>query len=123
MSAVIAPGPAPAHEHGHGHERGHGHEAGAPPAGGPVVVDIGDDVGALIVHVDPARIGQELHVRRPGETRTTHTGIWERRIGSRAVVVPVFPALVEGGYALLDRVGAPVLEVEVAGGQVTELTI
>ena len=71
------------------------------------MVDIGDDVGALLVHVDAARIGQELHVRRPGETRTTHTGIWERRIGSRAVVVAVFPALVEGGYAILDRDGSP----------------
>ena len=76
----------------HDHPGGHGHEAGVPPAGGPVVVDIGGDVGALVVHVDASRVGQELHVRRPGEAATTHTGIWERRLGSRAVVVAVFPA-------------------------------
>ena len=107
----------------HDHPGGHGHEAGVPPAGGPVVVDIGGDVGALVVHVDASRVGQELHVRRPGEAATTHTGIWERRLGSRAVVVAVFPALVEGGYAVLDRAGEAVLDVEIIGGEVREITL
>jgi hypothetical protein len=116
------------HVHDHAHdqvhdEHHHVHEAGTPPAGGPVVVDIGDDVGALVVHVDRARVGQELHLRRHGETATTHTGVWERRLGTRAVVVAVFPALVEGGYAILDRAGHPVVEVTVTGGQVAELTL
>jgi hypothetical protein len=111
------------HSHPHDHDHYHGHEAGTPPAGGPVVVDIGGDIGALVVHVDADRIGQELHVRRPGETSTTHTGIWERRIGRRAVVVAVFPALVEGAYAILDRDGNAIVDIEITGGQVGELTI
>ncbi len=110
-------------DHAHSHPHEHEHEAGTPPAGGPVVVDIGDDVGALVVHVEADRIGQELHVRRPGGTLTIHTGIWERRIGRRAVVVAVFPALVEGPYAILDRDGNAVADIEVTGGQVRELTI
>ncbi len=117
----------PPHAHDHVHDDHvhdeHEHEAGAPPAGGPVVVDIGDDVGALVVHVGADRIGQELHVRRPGRTDTTHTGIWERRIGRRAVVVAVFPALAEGDYAILDRDGHAILDVEITGGQVTELSM
>jgi len=107
----------------HPHDHRHHHEAGTPPAGGPVVIDIGDDVGALVVHVDRARVGQELHVRRHGETGTTHTGIWERRLGARVVVVAVFPALVEGGYAILDRAGGPEADITVTGGQVLELTL
>ena len=82
------------------------------------MLDIGGDVGAVVVHVVRARIGQELHVHANGATVTTHTGIWERRLGTRAVVVAVFPALVEGGYAVLDRQGQAVLDVEIIGGQV-----
>jgi hypothetical protein len=39
------------------------------------------------------------------------------------VVVAVFPALVKGGYAILDRAGEPVEDIMVTGGQVLELTL
>jgi hypothetical protein len=112
------------HDHSHTHDdHPHQHEAGTPPAGGPVVVDIGDDVGALVVRVGRSRLGQELHVRREGEQATTHTGIWERSLGDQSVVVAVFPALIEGRYAILDRADAPVVDVTIVGGQVTELEL
>lgn len=115
------------HTHdGHAHDRqGHGSlpEAGIPPAGGPVVVDIGGDVGALIVTTDRSWLGRELHVRRDGETCTTHTGVWERRLGDRPVVVAVFAQLVEGEYSLLDATGQPMVPVVVTGGRITELDL
>jgi len=120
-----------AHDHPHVHgagarvEHGPGHppEAGVPPAGGPVVVDIGDDVGALVVATDPAWVGRELHVRRDGEVRTTHTGVWERRRGDQRGAVAVFPQLVEGRYELLDGAGEPMLALTVEGGRITELDL
>jgi len=114
------------HGHGHSHEVAHPHphhEAGAPPAGGPVVVDIGGDVGALLVTTDPAWLGRELHVRRDGEVRTTHTGVWERTIGSMPTVVAVFPALVAGRYDLLDATGQPMRSLAIAGGRITGLDL
>jgi hypothetical protein len=107
-----------AHTHGT-----HTHEAGAPPAGGPVVVDIGDDVGALIVATEADWLGRELHVRREGATSTTHTGVWERTTGSSTEVVAVFSHLVEGRYDLLDATGEPMVGLSIEGGRITQLDL
>jgi hypothetical protein len=87
------------------------------------MVDIGEDVGALIVTTDPAWLGRELHVRRAGDSHTTHTGVWERSLGGRLVVVAVFPQLVEGRYELLDASGAPMRSLDVAGALVTQVDL
>jgi hypothetical protein len=95
-----------------------------PPKGGPVVVDIGDDVGALIAHIDAALIGQELFLRPESDpTTTTHTGIWERQMGVEPAVVAVFPMLTEGRYDILDDHGHAVRDVTVVGGIVTEIDL
>lgn len=108
------------HHHDHTHPGGAVHEAGQPPSGGPVVLDIGQDVGALIVQLDPDLVGTELHVRQPGHEHTTHTGVWERELGQHRAVVAIFPALTEGPYAILDGNGGPVCDVTIVGGHVTE---
>jgi hypothetical protein len=98
-------------------------EAGQPPPGGPVMLDIGGDVGALIVRLDPASAGTELHVRPEGDTRSTHTGVWERSLGARSVVVAVFAALTEGVYAILGDDGTAIRHVAVTGGRVAEVDL
>jgi hypothetical protein len=113
-----------AHDHRHGHPHGqHEHEAGLPPPGGPVVVDIGGDVGALIVHLHRTRLGTELHLRRNGWAHTVHTSVWDRPLADRRVTVAVYPALSEGSYQILDGDGAVVRTVSVEGGCVTELDL
>jgi hypothetical protein len=99
------------------------HEAGLPPQGGPVLLDIGDDIGALIVRMDRELLGTELHVLREGEHHTTHTGVWERRVGLDEVVVAVFPALAEGSYSIVDGHGGLLQAVTVEGGQITEIDL
>jgi hypothetical protein len=94
------------------------------PRGGPVTLDIGNGVGALIADVDPELLGTEIHVRADGErTRTTHTGVWERTVGGVSRVVAVFPELVAGGYSVLGSDGQPVRTVAVADGRVTEIDL
>ena len=91
-----------------------------PPAGGPVVVDIGDDVGALIVATS-IRPGwdSELHVRRDGETHTTHTGIWERRLGDRGPSWwPCSRRWSRVATTCSTGPVSPVVEVTITGGQV-----
>jgi hypothetical protein len=116
------------HPHGHSHPVDAGFAAlgpeGAPPQGGPVVVDIGGDVGALIAHMDSDLLGAELFLRPDQDpSTTTHTGIWERQMGPQAAVVAVFPALLEGGYDILDSDGHPSGRVAVVGGQVGEIDL
>jgi hypothetical protein len=119
MSAVLDHSHAHGHDHAHGH--GHDHEHAA-PVGGPAVLDIGGDVGALVLHLDRSHLGTEIHIRRAGHPAdpTTHTGVWERTAGGRTMVVAVFAAVREGRYDLLDAQGAPVLVVTITGGKVTE---
>jgi hypothetical protein len=119
------------HDHDHPHPHPHPHEhhlAGAGTSerafGGPVVIDIGVGVGALVVHLDRDWLDHELHLRstdRPGWS--THTGVWERRIGgSRHLVAAVYPSLPQGRYEILDRDGQTVMRVvDVVEATVTEI--
>jgi hypothetical protein len=107
----------------HSHSHDSPVEAGEPPKGGPVVLDIGGDVGAFIAYCDSDEIGTEIHVRLDGEQRTTHTGVWERDLGTSRVVVAVFPELVFGDYAILERDGATRKRITIAGGSVSEVDL
>ena len=136
-------GPAPAQVHSHAHPHAHPHDhphvhphVGLPgpepaaeplvgPGGGVAVLDIGGDVGALVVQLAAGHLGSELHVRpsgRPGAD-TVHTGVWARTVGGREVVVAVFPELREGTYDVLAADGSSTLSVSVIGGQVAEATL
>jgi len=100
--------------HTHLHERAFG---------GPVVVDIGPGVGALVVYLGSDWLGDEIHLRSVERTGwTTHTGVWERHVGgSHHVVAAVFPSLTPGAYEVLDRNGARVACVDEA--RVAELDL
>ncbi|MGD9701324.1 MAG: phospholipase [Acidimicrobiia bacterium] len=115
-----------AHVHEHAHPHPHPHpDPHVAPLGGPAVLDIGGDVGALVLHLDTSHLGTEIHIRpagRPGEP-TTHTGVWERVVGGRAMVVAVFPGVLEGRYDVLDADGAPVMVVTITGGEVAEAAV
>jgi len=108
---------------GHDHDHHHHYPAGEQAAGGPVVLDIGDDRGALIVYLDRHRIGTELHIRPDGEAATTHTGVWERHIGPRRPVAAVFPSLPIGTYAVVGDDGGAWTTVDIDSGSVTETTL
>ena len=96
------------------------------PRGGPVVVDIGGDIGALIVRLDDDLEGSELPIESIDDpTLDKHTGVWRRPLGNGrdSVVVAVFPDLVEGTYRLTARPGDVPAEIVVVGGQVAELDL
>ena len=88
------------------------------------MVDIGGDVGALIVRLDRELLGTELHLRQDGWTHTVHTGVWDRPLGDQLVTVAVYPALVEGTYEILGPRTAGVRRtVAIEGGRVAELDL
>ena len=112
-------------DHGHGHS--HAKES-QPPPGISVVLDIGGEVGALVVRLASMPPGGELEARPLGDdSHRFHTGVHHRASPQGDVLVAVFPAVRAGTYELLDVKGAvdakTVAEVTVSGGQVTELDL
>jgi hypothetical protein len=104
-----------AHPHHH-----HDYSARAHPE--YVALDIGDDIGALIVHTPPEMHGVEIEISRDGEARTgSHKQVLERRAGDRAAYTAVFDQLSEGSYTLWTGDVARVRGVKVGGGGIAEL--
>jgi len=91
--------------------------------GGAAVLDIGEDVGALLALMDPDAEGTELYVRLSGSTDTVHTGVWTRHRGDEHVTAALFCELSEGRYWVLDADGRERIDVSVKGGELAELDL
>ena len=93
---------------------GGNHEAGQWP-----VLDVGGEVGALVVHLAAVPAGGELEAQPLGQPdRRFHTGVHLRPLAGALVPVALFPEVTEGTYELLDANLIPMATVEVAGGEV-----
>jgi hypothetical protein len=90
---------------------------------GPVVLDIGGAIGAAAV-IGPARFeGLELEIRAAhGTWDGTHAVFHSRDTDGGAVVVAVFPQLVEGDWEvrLRDDPDGPTATVRVFGGRASQ---
>jgi len=88
------------------------------------VLDIGGEIGALVVHLDHMPHTGELEAcpRNRPELRF-HTGVHWRDISGTAVPVAVYPAVTEGDYEILDPELRPIGRVQVEGGRVAELAL
>lgn len=93
---------------------------------GPVLLDIGDDIGALIITMPASLDGAEIGIRpvdtgakhRVDERR--HVGVVARPANGSLVHSAVFPDLVEGRYELYEHpFGAVQLRVSIRGGAIT----
>jgi len=92
-----------------------------PSEQGSVVLDIGGDVGAAIVHAPEALVGSEIEIRRCGAPWDgTHVAVRARRVPGGDVHAALFPALVHGAYEVRPRgeAHAPVTPLTVEGGRV-----
>jgi hypothetical protein len=100
------------------------HDTG--PTEGPpdaLVLDIGDDIGALVLYADEACLGLEIDLSPAGQPRShhTHTLIRRRRAVGREFIAGVYPELKAGTYTVWSRSGQPLTEVVVKGGEVSEV--
>jgi len=109
----------------HQHQHQHHHQPDdfwTRPHDEAVVLDIGGDVGALILYTPPALHGREIEVSPLGQdTARVHSAVLERRVAGRSVFCAVYPELPAGTYRLWgddpDRPG----EVTVLTGRVAEV--
>jgi hypothetical protein len=88
-----------------------------------VVLEIGGDFGALILHTDARMHGVEVEISPAGDdAQRSHKEVLERTIGGRPDYTAVFDRLREGTYTLWTGGIARMRDVAVAGGQISELS-
>jgi len=87
-----------------------------------VVLDIGQDIGALIIYTTPELCGREIEVSlRQQDAKRVHVDVLERRIDGRPVFAAVFPGLREGDYDVWGNATNPICAVTIIGGKVASL--
>jgi hypothetical protein len=87
-----------------------------------VVLDIGGDLGALIVYTDAEFHGTEVEISPAGDdSHRSHKDVLERGEGGRIAFTAVFDRLPAGSYTLWTDGVARQRGVEVTGGFVAEL--
>jgi hypothetical protein len=125
------------HDHGHDcgaadHDHSHAEDGHVHGAGGEnyasrrhpehVVLDIGGDVGALIVHTDASMHGVEVEISATGhDGERSHKDVLEREINGRPAFTAVFDKVREGTYTLWVDDAARARDVVIAGASVAEL--
>ena len=87
-----------------------------------VALEIGDGLGALIVHTDADMHGVEVEISPSGEdTQRSHKQVLERLIGGRSAYTLMFDRLAAGTYTLWNDDVAVIREVLVRDGEIAEL--
>jgi hypothetical protein len=102
---------------------------------GAVLLDVGGEVGALVVEMPERMVGSEVEIRPlrrrqspshqhqgpGGHQHLAHVAVVRRPVAGGTVPSLVFPELTDGGYELFCK-GHPeavALRVDVVGGEVT----
>src|SRR5436305_188084 len=88
----------------------------------PAVLDIGEDIGALVIYTGNEFRGKEIQVSLKGTNaaRMVHTAVWERRFNGRVVFAGIYPSLPVGNYIIWTH---PSREVTIVGGSVAEVDL
>ena len=114
------------HDHGTTHNH-HTHSVGEQrysdrPHPETVVLDLGEDMGALIVHTGADMHGIEVEISATGHDHDrSHKEILQREIGGRPAYTAVFDNIRDGTYTLWVDDVARERDVVVSGGAVAEL--
>lgn len=87
-----------------------------------VVLDIGGDVGALVLHTPDAYRGREIEVSPvDDDARRTHTAVLERRVAGRTCCAAVYPRLRAGEWRIWGDDPRLPSHVRIDGGAVAEV--
>jgi len=117
-----APGSGhPHHDHPHDHAKPPESQPGSIGTGAPVL-DIGGDIGALVLYTKEELEGLEIEVSLltdPG--RRTHTQIHQRTVNGRTFWAGVYAELQEGDYQVWWDDASCERAFTITGGAVTEL--
>jgi hypothetical protein len=96
-------------------------EPAARPHPEHVVLDIGGEIGALVVHADPDLHDLQIEICPSGaeDGKREHQHVLERPINGQTMYAAVFPGLRQGSYTLLTHDSVRTRDVLIRGGSVT----
>lgn len=86
---------------------------------GTVILELGEDVGALILEAPPELHHHEIEISPTAGGPRTHSLVRERRTATKTLYAAVYPALAEGDYVVWDEDGIPAGQVSIRGGRAT----
>lgn len=87
-----------------------------------VVLDIGGDIGALILYTGPEANGDEIEISPQGEgSHRSHNQVHERSFNGTVCFAAVYPDLRAGQYDLWGPGSEPAGHITIVGGQVAEM--
>jgi hypothetical protein len=91
-----------------------------PTEPGAVVLEIGPDTGALILHAPAELAGREIDISPASEpTRRRYAGIRQRHTGGGTGHAAIYDRLAPGVYTIWQGDVTPKATFTIAGGQVT----
>ena len=98
----------------------HNHDYGASRTGS-VVLDIGEDCGALVIFTAQEQLGREIEISpNDWESPRTHAAVRERHLDGRTLYGAVYPGLREGSYTVWADESTVVGMVRVTGAEIAE---
>lgn len=93
-----------------------------PSHSGSVVLDVGEGIGALVLHTSPDLLGVEVDiVGLSAGTVSTHALVRPRLLPHATTHAAVYPGLPAGRYRVGGVAAHRHQDLEITGGQVTEL--
>ena len=110
------------HTHPHPHPHTHAHAPlPAPSRVGSVVLDIGADTGALVIHTGPEQDGVEIEVSPVADPgHRTHAAVRPRHLPDRTVYSVVITPLAAGDYTIWRDQDTAEAAISITGGSVSE---
>ena len=97
----------------------------SPSSSGSVVLDLGADTGALVLHAPPGLDGREIEISPSGDPSgdpsgpRTHSRVRQRRTAAQVQYAAVYPGLPAGEYIVWRDAATPALTITVTGGCIT----
>ncbi|MBR7838633.1 hypothetical protein KDL01_35525 [Actinospica durhamensis] len=101
---------------------GHDHRYG-PSSAASVVLNLGEDIGALVIEADESLLGVEIEIsplpRGEEAPVRTHSMVRQRLTRPEPTYDAVYPDLKEGGYTIWSGPDTAAATVEISGGRIT----
>jgi hypothetical protein len=102
----------------------HQHHAAGATGAGSVVLELGGDVGVLLIAAPASLLGHEIEISPAGDPGArTHSMVRERVTAAGTSHAAVYPGVPAGQYTVWRDAGTPAGTVTVAGGQVARFTL
>ena len=101
----------------------HTHHTMEPSFQGTVVLNVGDNIGAIVIHTPSRLHGHEIEVSPVTDTgHRTHAAVRARYVRGGASFAVVIDSLPEGRYTVWQDPVTPLAEVDIPGGGVADFT-